>query len=179
MGMQIGVAPGTVNRKASRVAEVQRGCVPSRRNPEPRLPNAMTDPRLPYPRRARAQGALAVELDDPQRQPSCGQTCDGLKVGGHQASSASLSTIMTALYFAVLQPGGPGGGEAACEPDLPRHPVSARPSDAGEARESSAATRARNPIRRAPRMSTTSISPPARSASAWRRRSLPASCRIM
>ena len=29
---------------------------------------------------------------------------DGLKVGGHQASSASLSTIMTALYFAVLQP---------------------------------------------------------------------------
>ena len=24
---------------------------------------------------------------------------DGLKVGGHQASSASLATIMTALYF--------------------------------------------------------------------------------
>ncbi|EJW11993.1 Pyruvate dehydrogenase E1 component [Rhodovulum sp. PH10] len=29
---------------------------------------------------------------------------DGLKVGGHQASSASLSTIMTALYFHVLRP---------------------------------------------------------------------------
>jgi len=29
---------------------------------------------------------------------------DGLKVGGHQASSASLNTIMTALYFAVLRP---------------------------------------------------------------------------
>jgi pyruvate dehydrogenase E1 component len=29
---------------------------------------------------------------------------DGLKVGGHQASSASLSTIMTALYMAVLRP---------------------------------------------------------------------------
>ena len=29
---------------------------------------------------------------------------DGLKIGGHQASSASLATIMTALYFAVLQP---------------------------------------------------------------------------
>jgi pyruvate dehydrogenase E1 component len=28
----------------------------------------------------------------------------GLKVGGHQASSASLATIMTALYFAVLRP---------------------------------------------------------------------------
>jgi len=29
---------------------------------------------------------------------------DGVKVGGHQASSASLATIMTALYFAVLRP---------------------------------------------------------------------------
>ena len=29
---------------------------------------------------------------------------DGLKIGGHQASSASLSTILTALYFAVLRP---------------------------------------------------------------------------
>src|SRR5579864_3168680 len=29
---------------------------------------------------------------------------DGLKVGGHQASSASLSTLMTALYFAILRP---------------------------------------------------------------------------
>jgi len=29
---------------------------------------------------------------------------DGIKVGGHQASSASLSTIMTALYFHTLRP---------------------------------------------------------------------------
>ncbi|MBX6424312.1 MAG: transketolase [Variibacter sp.] len=29
---------------------------------------------------------------------------DGLKIGGHQASSASLVTIMTALYFHVLRP---------------------------------------------------------------------------
>ncbi|MFG1421831.1 transketolase family protein [Roseixanthobacter liquoris] len=29
---------------------------------------------------------------------------DGLKVGGHQASSASLATILTALYFRVLRP---------------------------------------------------------------------------
>src|SRR5436305_3087443 len=29
---------------------------------------------------------------------------DGLKVGGHQASSASLATIMTALYLKVLRP---------------------------------------------------------------------------
>src|SRR5262249_60528354 len=32
------------------------------------------------------------------------ENTDGLKVGGHQASSASLATIMTALYFAVLRP---------------------------------------------------------------------------
>jgi pyruvate dehydrogenase E1 component len=31
-------------------------------------------------------------------------SADGLKVGGHQASSASLATIMTALYFRALQP---------------------------------------------------------------------------
>src|ERR1043165_450217 len=29
---------------------------------------------------------------------------DGLKVGGHQASCASLATVMTALYFSVLRP---------------------------------------------------------------------------
>src|SRR6201989_2424986 len=32
---------------------------------------------------------------------------DGLKVGGHQASSASLAAIMTALYFHVLRPQDP------------------------------------------------------------------------
>jgi pyruvate dehydrogenase E1 component len=32
------------------------------------------------------------------------ENVDGLKIGGHQASSASLATIMTALYFSVLRP---------------------------------------------------------------------------
>jgi pyruvate dehydrogenase E1 component len=32
------------------------------------------------------------------------ESTDGLKVGGHQASSASLAAIMTALYFHVLRP---------------------------------------------------------------------------
>jgi pyruvate dehydrogenase E1 component len=32
------------------------------------------------------------------------ENSDGLKVGGHQASSASLATIMTALYLDVLKP---------------------------------------------------------------------------
>jgi pyruvate dehydrogenase E1 component len=32
------------------------------------------------------------------------ESMDGMKVGGHQASSASLAAIMTALYFHVLRP---------------------------------------------------------------------------
>ena len=32
------------------------------------------------------------------------ENVDGLKVGGHQASSASLATILTALYLDVLRP---------------------------------------------------------------------------
>jgi pyruvate dehydrogenase E1 component len=32
------------------------------------------------------------------------ESIDGLKVGGHQASSASVATIMTALYFRALRP---------------------------------------------------------------------------
>ncbi len=32
------------------------------------------------------------------------EALDGLKVGGHQASSASMATLMTALYFYVLRP---------------------------------------------------------------------------
>ena len=32
------------------------------------------------------------------------ESSDGQKVGGHQASSASLAAIMTALYFHVLRP---------------------------------------------------------------------------
>ncbi len=32
------------------------------------------------------------------------ESTDGVKVGGHQASSASLAAIMTALYFHTLRP---------------------------------------------------------------------------
>ena len=52
---------------------------------------------------------------------------DKLKVGGHQASCASVASIMTALYFDVLRPGRPGRGQAAREPDLPRRHAPARP----------------------------------------------------
>src|ERR1043166_7933160 len=43
--------------------------------------------------------AWAIHPANPVRE-----SADGLKVGGHQASSASLATIMTALYFHVLKP---------------------------------------------------------------------------
>ncbi|MEX0301445.1 MAG: hypothetical protein AB3N24_03375, partial [Leisingera sp.] len=29
---------------------------------------------------------------------------DGIKIGGHQSSSASMVSIMTALYFSALKP---------------------------------------------------------------------------
>ena len=65
----------------------------------------------------------------------CANRADGLKVGGHQASSASLAAIMTALYFAVLKPRGPRRGQTACQSRLPRHPISVRQADAREAGE--------------------------------------------
>ncbi|MGY4508402.1 pyruvate dehydrogenase E1 component [Bradyrhizobium sp. USDA 3650] len=46
-------------------------------------------------------------MDHPSRQPhppECGRPEGRGKVGGHQASSASLATIMSALYFHVLKP---------------------------------------------------------------------------
>ncbi len=93
---------------------------------------------------------------------------DGLKVGGHQASCASVVSIMTALYFDVLQPAGPGGGEAACRPGVPRRQPAVRPPDGGQ--DGRAA-----PLRRRADLSEPgqgrrrrSISPPARSGWAWR-----------
>ena len=65
---------------------------------------------------------------------------DGLKVGGHQASCASLVTLMTALYFDVLAAPGPGRGQAPRQPGLPRDPV---PAGAAEPREARAVPRLR------------------------------------
>ena len=95
---------------------------------------------------------------------------DGLKVGGHQASSASLATIMTALYFAVLRPQDRVAVKPHASPIF--HAIQYLLGKQTRERhwKPSAATKARRAIRHAPRMSTTWISPPARSASAWRRR---------
>ena len=45
---------------------------------------------------------------------------DGLKVGGHQASSASVVSILTALYFRWLRPGDLVAIKPHAEPGLPR-----------------------------------------------------------
>ena len=60
---------------------------------------------------------------------------DGLKVGGHQASSASLATIMTALYFHALRPADRVAVKPHASPMFSRHPVSARQADKRKARE--------------------------------------------
>jgi len=58
--------------------------------------------RLPACKRSNA-GAVALDLDDPQRQPFAAEP-RWLKVGGHQASSASAATLMTALYLEIMRP---------------------------------------------------------------------------
>ena len=47
--------------------------------------------------------ALAVVIDSPTCYPYSSK-CDELKVGGHQASCASMTAIMAALYFHALRP---------------------------------------------------------------------------
>ena len=61
------------------------------------------DPRLPY-LAALERKALWLSSWMIHNANHLRPSADGMKVGGHQASSASLSTIMTALYGAVLRP---------------------------------------------------------------------------
>jgi pyruvate dehydrogenase E1 component len=63
----------------------------------------MTDPRLPYLAELEKK-VLWLATWTIHNANHLRENVDGLKVGGHQASSASLATIMTALYFAVLRP---------------------------------------------------------------------------
>ena len=101
---------------------------------------------------------------------------DGLKVGGHQASSASLANIMSALYFSVLRPQDRVAVKPHASPVF--HAIQYLfGHQTRDKLENSAATRARNPIPRAPRMPTTSISRPGRSASASHRPCSPRWCR--
>lgn len=63
----------------------------------------MSDPRLPY-LTALAAKSLWLSTWTIHNANHLRASADGLKVGGHQASSASLCAIMTALYGAVLRP---------------------------------------------------------------------------
>ncbi len=63
----------------------------------------MPDPRLPF-LAALERKALWLSTWTIHNANHLRENADGLKVGGHQASSASLCTILTALYGAVLRP---------------------------------------------------------------------------
>ena len=66
-------------------------------------PAAKSDPRLPF-LDALARKALWLATWTIHNANHLRDHDDGLKVGGHQASSASLATIMAVLYGAVLKP---------------------------------------------------------------------------
>ena len=92
---------------------------------------------------------------------------DGLKVGGHQASCASMASIMSALYFSVLGP----DDRVAVKPHA--SPVFHAIQYLYGRQSLDQLQRFRgfggaNPIPRAPRMAKMSTFPPARSASVSR-----------
>jgi pyruvate dehydrogenase E1 component len=63
----------------------------------------MSDPRLPYLTELEKK-VLWLATWTIHNANHIRPNTDGLKVGGHQASSASMATILTALYFAALRP---------------------------------------------------------------------------
>ena len=81
-----------------------------------------------HPRDDRDAAALAVVLDDPQRQPSARQPrrAEGRRAPGelrvdHRDHGRAL--------FRRAPAAGPGRGEAACRTGAPRDPLSARPAE--------------------------------------------------
>ncbi len=68
---------------------------------------------------------------------------DGVKVGGHQASSASLATIMTALYFHVLRPQDRVAVKPHASPNASRRPCSPRSRRTTSARTAGGSKRRR------------------------------------
>jgi pyruvate dehydrogenase E1 component len=103
---------------------------------------------------------------------------DGLKVGGHQASCASMTAIMAALYFHALGP----NDKVAVKPHAGPVLHAAHYLLGTQSREQlenfrgfggaqSYPSRTKDQIR--------SISPPAQSVSAWPSPPLPAWCRII
>jgi pyruvate dehydrogenase E1 component len=91
---------------------------------------------------------------------------DGLKVGGHQASCASMTTLMTALYMKALRP----QDRVAVKPHASPVFHAIQHLFGRQSLEKLKAFRALggpSPIPREPRTPTTSTSRPARSGWAW------------
>ena len=107
------------------------------------------------------------------------ESTDGLKVGGHQASSASLVTILSALYFRVLRPEDRVAVKPHASPAYHAIQYLFGKQIARDSSKTSAAMTAPSPILRGPRTPMMSTFPPDRSALASPRRSSPRSCRTM
>ncbi|MFO0958865.1 MAG: hypothetical protein U0800_15795 [Isosphaeraceae bacterium] len=92
---------------------------------------------------------------------------DGLKVGGHQASCASAASLLTALYFRALRP----EDRVAVKPHAGPVFHAIQYLLGNQSREQLATFRGLGGVQAypsAPRTATRSISPPGRSAWAWR-----------
>src|SRR3569623_1396985 len=91
-----------------------------------------------------------------------------VKVGGHQASSASLATIMTALYFDVLRPQDRVSVKPHATPVF--HAIQYLAGNQSlEKLQNFRGLKARKAIRHAPRTPTMWTSPLVRSGLAWRK----------
>ena len=93
---------------------------------------------------------------------------DGLKVGGHQASCASVISIMTALYFEILRPQDRVAVKPHAGPVF--HAINYLFGRQSREKLAEAAADRRHPdlSLAGSRTGRRWISPPARSASAWR-----------
>ena len=96
------------------------------------------------------------------------ESADGLKVGGHQASCASMTAIMAALYFHALGPNDRVAVKPHAGPVLHAIHYLLGSQSLRAAARISAASAACKAIRAGPRTRSRSISRPARSASASR-----------
>ena len=101
------------------------------------------------------------------------ETGDGVKVGGHQASSASLVTRDDRAVLRLPGRAGPGQREAARLAGVPRHPVPAGQPGPRPTCRRCAPSAACSPTRAGPRTRTGSTSRTGSSASARRRRCSP------
>lgn len=81
---------------------------------------------------------------------------DGLKVGGHQASCASISTIMAAFYFTALRPQDKVAVKPHARAGAARNPLSAWPAIRGQLEEF-VGLAARRAIHRAPKIAVSAF----------------------